>query len=199
MKELSHEGFLQLPSAAIEHVFRNGYESYLESKFPDYLNRREDIHQMSNFAMQFDSLQRFLTELSLLGQIEGEEPPGEAPRERVRLSTIHQAKGLEWEAVFVIYLVDGRFPSVRSMKQAEDLEEERRLFYVAATRSKNQLYLTYVLLSQNYYQGPSFHRPSTFLKELEKDCYELWQVDDSLSPASGLPEFISDDAGKYFQ
>jgi DNA helicase-2/ATP-dependent DNA helicase PcrA len=200
MNELSHEGFLQVPSAAIEHIFKHGYEQYLEAKFPDYANRREDIHQMSNFAMQYDSLQRFLTELSLLGQIEGEETEdGEGQKERVRLSTIHQAKGLEWQCVFVIYMVDGRFPSNQSMKDKNAIEEERRLFYVASTRAKNQLYLTYVLFSESYYQGPYFHRPSTFLKELKRDNYDLWQIDDSLSTELGLPEFIKDDATDYFQ
>jgi ATP-dependent DNA helicase UvrD/PcrA len=199
MKELSHEGFLHVPASAIDHVLKSGYEQYLESKFTDYKNREEDIHQMSNFAMQFNSLERFLTELSLLGQIEGEETDGEESQERVRLSTIHQAKGLEWDAVFVIYMVDGRFPSSRSMKVQEDLEEERRLFYVATTRAKNHLYLTYVLFSESYYQGPYFHRPSTFLKELNREHYDLWQVDDSLSTAEGLPEFVQDDASDYFQ
>ena len=198
MQELTHEGFLLVPASAIDHVFKNGYQQYLEAKFPDYKNREEDIHQMSNFAMQFDSLERFLSELSLLGQIEGEETDGDAPQERVRLSTIHQAKGLEWQVVFVIYMVDGRFPSARSMKVAEDLEEERRLFYVATTRSKNQLYMTYVLFSESYNQGPYFHRPSTFLKELNRDHYDLWQVDDRLSAEEGLPEFVKDDAGDYF-
>ncbi len=197
--ELSHEGFLQAPAAAIDHVLKYGYEAYLESRFTDFASRREDIHQMSNFAMQFDSLQKFLTELSLLGQMEGEESSEDAPRERVRLSTIHQAKGLEWQVVFVIYMVDGRFPSTRSMKDSAELEEERRLFYVASTRARNQLYLTYVLFAEGYYQGPYFYRPSTFLKEISGEHYELWQVDDSLSTDSGLPEFVKDDAGSYFQ
>jgi DNA helicase-2/ATP-dependent DNA helicase PcrA len=199
MEELSHEGFMELPAAAIDHVLKSGYEHYLEAKFPDYKNREEDIHQMSNFAMQFNSLERFLTELSLLGQIESEEADGGDPQERVRLSTIHQAKGLEWEVVFCIYMVDGRFPSTRSMKESEDLEEERRLFYVATTRAKNHLYLTYVLFSESFQQGPYFHRPSIFLKQLERDHYDIWQVDESLSTDEGLPEFIKDDAGDYFQ
>ena len=199
MQELSHEGFMDLPASAIDHVLKSGYEQYLESKFTDYKNREEDIHQMSNFAMQFNSLERFLTELSLLGQIESEETDGAEPQDKVRLSTIHQAKGLEWEAVFIIYMVDGRFPSSRSMKETEDLEEERRLFYVASTRAKNHLYLTYVLFSESYYQGPYFHRPSVFLKELNREHYDLWQVDDSLAVEDGLPEFVKDDAGDYFQ
>jgi len=199
MKELAHEGFLELPASAIDHVLKSGYEQYLESKFTDYKNREEDIHQMSNFAMQFNTLEAFLSELSLLGQIESEETDGEEPKDRVRLSTIHQAKGLEWQVVFTIYLVDGRFPSSRSMKLPEDLEEERRLFYVATTRAKDQLYLTYVLFSESYYQGPYFHRPSTFLKELNREHFDLWQVDDSLPTENGLPEFVQDDAGEYFQ
>ena len=198
MQELSHEGFQELPASAIDHVLKSGYEQYLESKFPDFKNREEDIYQMSNFAMQFRSLEKFLTELSLLGQIESEETDGE-PQERARLSTIHQAKGLEWEVVFVIYMVDGRFPSSRSMKETEDLEEERRLFYVATTRAKNHLYLTYVLFSESFTQGPYFHRPSVFLKELDRNHYDLWQVDDSFAIEDGLPEFVKDDASDYFQ
>ncbi len=96
-------------------------------------------------------------------------------------------------------MVDGRFPSARSMKEKEDLEEERRLFYVATTRAKNHLYLTYVLFSESYNQGPYFHRPSTFLKELNRQHYDLWQVDDSLAVEDGLPEFVKDDAADYFQ
>jgi DNA helicase-2/ATP-dependent DNA helicase PcrA len=96
-------------------------------------------------------------------------------------------------------MVDGRFPSNQSMKDKIAVEEERRLFYVASTRAKNQLYLTYVLFSESYYQGPYFHRPSTFLKELKRDNYDLWQIDDSLSTELGLPEFIKDDATDYFQ
>lgn len=88
---------------------------------------------------------------------------------------------------------------MRSLKEAADLEEERRLFYVASTRAKNQLYLTYVLFSESYNQGPFFHRPSIFLKELPREDYDLWQIDDSLSSDSGLPEFLKDDAGGYFQ
>ncbi len=199
MQELTHEGFLEAPSAAIEHVLKNGYDKYLESKFPDAAGRRDDINQMSSFAMQFDSLSRFLSELSLLGQMEGEESGEDAGQEKIRLSTIHQAKGLEWKVVFIVYLVDGRFPSARSMKRVEDLEEERRLFYVASTRAKDQLYLTYVLLSEGFYQAPNFYRPSIFLKEIPREHYDLWQVDDSLLSDSGLPEFIQDDSGKYFQ
>lgn len=199
MRELSHEGFREAPSAAIEHVFKSGYEQYLEAKFPDHSSRREDIHQMSSYAMQFDSLERFLTELSLLGQIESEETAGEEAQDRVRLSTIHQAKGLEWEVVFVIYMVDGRFPSFQSLKERGDLEEERRLFYVASTRAKNQLYLAYILFSESYSQAPLFHRPSTFLKELRNDLFDLWQIDDSVTADFGLPEFVKDDAQDYFQ
>lgn len=199
MRELSHEGFRDAPSAAIEHVFKNGYDQYLEAKFPDHASRREDIHQMSSYAMQFDSLERFLTELSLLGQIESEETSGDAEQDRVRLSTIHQAKGLEWQVVFVIYMVDGRFPSFQSLKERGDLEEERRLFYVASTRAKNQLYLSYILFSESYSQAPLFHRPSVFLKELRNDLFDLWQIDDSVTSDFGLPEFVKDDAQDYFQ
>ena len=106
----------------------------------------------------------FLAQLSLMSSVDGE-PTGnksEPDDEKVTLSSIHQAKGLEWKAVFLIWLVDGQFPNGRIL-EAEDLpmlEEERRLFYVALTRAKDDLYLTYPMMNPKSYSGDVICRPS---------------------------------------
>jgi DNA helicase-2/ATP-dependent DNA helicase PcrA len=95
---------------------------------------------------------------------------------RVTLSSVHQAKGLEWRAVFVIWLAEGMFPSSRSMESEESVEEERRLFYVAVTRAREELYLTFPHLRLNAGYGEMLQRPSRFIQELPKDLLEEWEV-----------------------
>jgi DNA helicase-2/ATP-dependent DNA helicase PcrA len=95
---------------------------------------------------------------------------------RVILSTVHQAKGLEWKTVFIIGMNDGRFPSAKSLKN-DDEEEERRLFYVGATRAKDSLFLCYPTTSEDW-QNIGLLRPSRFLKELPAHCFEEIEVED---------------------
>ena len=94
----------------------------------------------------------------------------------VNLSSVHQAKGLEWRVVFVIWMSDGMFPSSRSLDSDAAIEEERRLFYVAVTRAKDELYLSYPLLRLNAGYGEMLQRPSRFLQEVPKELLEEWQV-----------------------
>src|SRR5438067_1499172 len=94
----------------------------------------------------------------------------------VNLSSVHQAKGLEWKVVFVIMMCDGTFPGARSLDSEAAIEEERRLFYVAVTRAKDELYLTYPLLRLNAGYGEMLQRPSRFLSEVPKELLEEWQV-----------------------
>jgi len=107
------------------------------------------------------------------------EPTGdknETDDEKVTLSSIHQAKGLEWKAVFVIWLADGKFPTGRSLENPGAIEEERRLFYVAVTRAKDELYLSYPCMSFNSGYGDPLQRPSRFLAEIPKKLIEDWEV-----------------------
>ena len=90
--------------------------------------------------------------------------------EAVNLSSVHQAKGLEYHTVFVIWLTDGMFPSTRSLETRDAIEEERRLFYVAITRARDELYLTYPHMRLNAGYGDMFQRPSRFLKEIPTDA-----------------------------
>ncbi len=155
-------------------VVEAGYGDYLEENYANGSARLEDIEQIAAFARQFDSLEDFLTQLALLNNVEAEQ--GRAPRsdeERIRLSTIHQAKGLEFDVVFIIMLCDGLFPSSRSLESKEGLEEERRLFYVALTRARDDLYLCYPLMRGLAGRGgESTQRPSRFLAEIPRDSIE---------------------------
>ena len=95
------------------------------------------------------------------------------------LSSIHQAKGLEWKVVFVIGLSDGQFPHARSMEDEEDLEEERRLFYVAVTRAKEELILVHAMTRYDYNAGNVISRPSCFVAELPSGVYDDVEVEES--------------------
>jgi DNA helicase-2/ATP-dependent DNA helicase PcrA len=124
-------------------------------------------------------VEEFLTQLALLTNVEAED--GNATKddaEKLKLSTIHQAKGLEFDAVFVIMLCDGMFPSTRSMESTEGEEEERRLFYVAITRAKNELYLTYPLIRAGYGSTgmDAMQSPSRFLAEIPKELLNEWNL-----------------------
>jgi DNA helicase-2/ATP-dependent DNA helicase PcrA len=162
------------PSSAIEHILRHGYEDYLFAHYPNAEDRIEDIEQMMRFALKYTSLENLISDLSLQSASGSEVEEGDEERERVILSTVHQAKGLEWNTVFVIGLNDGRFPSLKSLKTEND-EEERRLFYVAVTRAKDELYLCYPVSSEDW-NGISFLKPSRFIKELPGDTYEDIEV-----------------------
>ena len=107
--------------------------------------------------------------------------------DRVCLSSIHQAKGLEWQAVFLAWLTEGMFPGTRSLEDDAALEEERRLFYVGVTRCKDELYLTYPELRLNAGYGEAFQRPSRFLEELPVEMTERWEVSHAMSQFTPQP------------
>ena len=166
------------PAEMIRHLLEAGYEDYLQENFANYRQRLEDLEQLSVFALQFKTTEDFLTQLSLLTNVEAEDKQqASQDSEQVRLSTIHQAKGLEFDVVFVIMLCDGLFPSARSLESADGEEEERRLFYVAITRARNELYLSYPLLRVlKGYGGEAMQQPSRFLKDLPPDLVDEWNL-----------------------
>lgn len=160
-------------------VIDAGYDDYLKENFANYRSRLEDLEQLAVFAYQFNSLEDFLTQLALLTNVEAEGDRAAADdADRIQLSTIHQAKGLEFEAVFVIMLCDGLFPSSRSMESDEGEEEERRLFYVAITRAKTELYLSYPLMRASFAKsgGDGMQRPSRFLSEIPRGLLNEWRL-----------------------
>jgi DNA helicase-2/ATP-dependent DNA helicase PcrA len=177
LDEIAPDGQPNAPSEMITSVVEATYDDYAKVNFTNYELRKEDLNQLAAFARQFKDVNDFLSQLALISNVDAEAAPNQtADREAVNLSTVHQAKGLEFHTVFVIWLTDGMFPSSRSMDQRKDLEEERRLFYVAITRAKDELYLAYPHMRLTGGYGDVFQRPSRFLKEIPNKLVEDWQV-----------------------
>ena len=166
------------PAKMIRQVIEAGYEDYLQETFPNHRSRLDDLEQLASFALQFTSTEDFLTQLSLLTNLEAEaEQAASKDTEQLRLSTIHQAKGLEFDVVFIIMLCDGMFPSARSMESTDGEEEERRLFYVAITRARNELYLSWPLIRATAgYGGDLMQQRSRFLTEIPAELIEEWNL-----------------------
>jgi DNA helicase II / ATP-dependent DNA helicase PcrA len=160
-------------SKMLQLVVDAGYDEYLKENYTNYISRSEDLQQLAVFANQFLTVEDFLSQLALLTNVDAEdERPVERDDEQLRLSTIHQAKGLEFDVVFVIMLCEGLFPASRSMETPDGEEEERRLMYVAITRARNELYLSYPLIRSVPGGGPEAQLPSRFLKEIPSTLIE---------------------------
>ncbi len=176
---LEEDEVMNRPSETISQIMLNGYDEYLKSNYENYEDRREDIEQLSNYSGNFKSTTDFLSDLALLTNVQPEdvtEPGGEGGS--IVLSTVHRAKGLEWSRVFIIGLTDGSFPSARSMDDPEKEEEERRVFYVAVTRAKDELYLCYPIMDNRWHDGAIVKRPSLFIQELPEYTYEKWEIEE---------------------
>ena len=148
----------------MNHIYEY-YLPILKAQYDDYPKRMRDLEHLHTIAEGYQGVETFLSDLALEppdGSATGVEVP-DRDDERLVLSTIHSAKGLEWQCVFVIWIVDGKFPSVYSFIADEELEEERRLFYVAVTRAKRHLYLTYPINVFDKGSGMLLSKPSRFL------------------------------------
>ena len=184
MKELLPEERKNHPDMLIQAVLENGYSKHVLLNFENARDRLEDLKQLVNFAHTYASLKEFLMDATLREGFRGETivetqtSPSSPP---LVLSTIHQAKGLEWKAVFVIGLSEGQFPHLKSLADEEQLEEERRLFYVATTRAKEQLILTHPMMRYDSQAGMVIQRPSPFILELSSDLYDEVEVEEGRS------------------
>jgi len=177
LDEIAPGGQPNPPSEMIMSVVEAIYDDYAKINFTNYELRREDLNQLAVFARQFKDVNEFLSQLALISNVDAEAAPNQtADKEAVNLSTVHQAKGLEFDTVFIIWLTDGMFPSSRSLDTRDALEEERRLFYVAITRARDELYLTYPHMRLTGGYGDVFQRPSRFLKEIPNELVEDWEV-----------------------
>jgi DNA helicase II / ATP-dependent DNA helicase PcrA len=177
LDEIAPGGQPNPPSEMISSIVEAIYDDYAKVNFTNYELRREDLDQLAAFARQFKDVHEFLSQLALISNVDAEAAPDQAnEKEAVNLSSVHQAKGLEFHTVFVIWLTDGMFPSSRSLDTRDALEEERRLFYVAITRARDELYLTYPHMRVSGGYGDVFQRPSRFLQEIPNDLVEDWQV-----------------------
>ncbi len=174
------EGRPAAPAQMIRSIVEGVYEDYMKTKFKNYEQRQQDLEQLSNFSDRFTDSLEFLSQLSLLSGVDTDNKPDQQQQDRdaVTLTTGHQAKGLEWNVVFAVWLADGMFPHKRAIDEGGDtaLEEERRLFYVTVTRAKDELYLTYPVINHQARDGDILMRPSRFLTDLPKDLVEVWNV-----------------------
>lgn len=174
LREVAHAMRDDKPARVIELAIEGWYGDYLKGAYADYVDRYEELKALIGFAARFDEMQEMLAQIVLLN---GETSDKEvAPsQDAIKLSTVHQSKGLEYDAVFVIGLADGMFPGRRSIEDG-DVEEERRLFYVAVTRAKNELYLCYPKIASRAGPGGMMLTPSRFITELSPSLYEPLRI-----------------------
>lgn len=151
------------------------YGDYAAETFDNAKQRLEDVEELSSFSAKYKNTADFLSEMALLTNLDAEQNRhAGAPAAAIRLTTVHQAKGLEWRAVFVLWLVDGMFPAAKSLEEAANEAEERRLFYVAVTRAKDYLWLCAPRMRKTRDGGVMMCLPSPFLDEIDP---ELLQID----------------------
>jgi DNA helicase II / ATP-dependent DNA helicase PcrA len=212
---ISSDSMQRNPSETIRLVVERGYADYARAKFPNSQARLDDLEQLSQYALRYEDVNTFLNEVALANPIAGEDVAVVGPEdEKIVLTSVHQAKGLEWRIVFVIWLADGRFPSQRALRVPGGIiriapnrvhealpllegatqdapvvdeegtrelvipgeEEERRLFYVAVTRAKQELYLVFPVMSRDRSGMDILMEPSRFVRELPGDSYEKWVI-----------------------
>lgn len=181
LDELAPGGEFARPSEMIYSILEGVYEDYMRGSFDNYEHRKQDIEQLMQYGESYEDVLEFLAQLSLMSSVDGEPVGGRAREEKnegIMLSSIHQAKGLEWKVVFVVWLVDGMFPNGKVLGAGDTgmMEEERRLFYVAVTRAKDQLYLTYPMYNPKSYTGDYVTKPSRFLDAIPEGLTEEWEV-----------------------
>ncbi len=156
-------------SSGIDLIMNTTYTRYLEKKYRDDAERFEDIKMLKGIASVYTDLSEFISESSLQEHSKGENPGIAFP---VTLSTIHQAKGLEWKIVFIIGVSANHFPHPSSALDILALEEERRIFYVGLTRAKEDVYITYYI--RDFYRTFTSNRKSIFLEEVPHYLFEEW-------------------------
>ncbi|MEJ7699818.1 MAG: ATP-dependent helicase [Pyrinomonadaceae bacterium] len=188
------------PAKQIELILSGGYEQHLQETYENADARMEDLKGLATYATKYNSTEDFLSELALLSTerfsapsaIVGEDViQGGEEDELLTLTSVHQAKGLEWKAVFLIWAAEGKFPSPRSLKEIDSEEEERRLWYVALTRAKDELYLTYPLMIVDYNRQTVLQKPSRFVMECPPALFEVWNLEED-APQFDAPIMIEE-------
>jgi len=163
---------IKKPNEALGEILKY-YKDYCYLSFDNPDERIMDLEELTKMANQYSSIKNFLLDLGSFEDFKGETRRGSYDKqETLVLSTIHQAKGLEWEAVFIIGFCEYEFPHPKAIGVDKALEEERRLFYVATTRTKSLLHVTYPQTKYTFKNGAILTRPSMFLYELSKNSYE---------------------------
>ena len=152
------------------------YEPLAKERYDDYPKRMKDLEHLLTITARYRELQTFLNDLTL-------EPPSSLADvvtptdEYLTLSTVHSAKGLEWDAVFIIWAAEGRFPAFYSQERDDEMEEERRLMYVAATRARNYLALIFPSIGYSRQFGMTVNSPSRFIADIPRTLLEPWRAE----------------------
>ena len=167
------------PAAAVGAILKGGYPATVKLLYERPDNRIADIEQFALLAAKYDSLERLIADLLLAGDVYGmDSADSDEPGEVLVLSTVHQAKGLEWSHVFIPRVVEESFPHRRALDEPGGEDEERRIFYVAITRAMNELTLTYPLTMARGGRGPTvFTMPSRFLTEIDDSLVERAEIE----------------------
>ena len=194
------------PAKQIELIMTNGYEQFLQENYENAEARAEDIRGLALYANRYNSTEDFLSELALLSTERFKEPQplvgedvisGAEEDELLTLTSVHQAKGLEWKAVFMIWAAEGKFPSPRSLKEIDSEEEERRLWYVALTRAKDELYITYPLMITDYNRQTVLQKPSRFITECPPAMFEIWNLEEESAEIPQEKSLIAGEGSEY--
>ncbi|MFM2383350.1 MAG: hypothetical protein RL515_1337 [Verrucomicrobiota bacterium] len=158
------------PAETVRVCIEGWYGGFLKTIFPDWKDREQDLQGLIGFASKFEDVGDLVAQVALLNG-ESSDKKAEPEEDMLRLTTIHQSKGLEFPIVFLLGCADGLLPLTRAIDEG-DVEEERRLFYVACTRAENMLFL----FAPRFAVSGEGYRPldpCRFLEEMSPDCYEL--------------------------
>lgn len=168
-----------LPSEMVQRVYDYYYDLF-KANYDDWNKRKKDLEIFQNIVENYTSVDTLLSDMAIEPIIESvvDVDATDKEEEYVTLSTIHSAKGLEWHSVFIIHAVEGYFPSARSIESLETLEEERRLMYVASTRAKNNLFITYPMNLYDREAGITLSKPSRFISDITPDLAEGWLLEE---------------------
>jgi DNA helicase-2/ATP-dependent DNA helicase PcrA len=173
LSQMSGQG--QTLVSRLNHALAH-YEPLLRHRFDDYPKRAKDLEHLLTITARYKEIRSFLNDLSL-------DPPASMAdisqpiHDFLTLSTIHSAKGLEWDAVFIIWAAEGRFPGFFAIDKEEDEEEERRLMYVAVTRAKSHLAIIFPTLGYNRSVGLTYNAPSRFISHIPRALLEPWRIE----------------------
>ena len=168
-----------LPADKVQSII-GYYHPIFTRRYDDYNKRKKDLEMFQQTTERYRSVGSLLADLALEPAAESVTDitaPG-TDDEKLVLSTIHSAKGLEWHSVFVIYALEGRFPVTRAALNEETMEEERRLMYVACTRAKENLFITYPINVYDRESGLVLSKPSRFISDLPENLLEGWVIDE---------------------
>ncbi len=167
LDELAELGAGAPPAAVVRAVVERAYREHALDAFDDAEQRLDDLARLAAWAERLPTLDALLADLALVASVGAEGMTGGDDGDRLTLSTVHQAKGLEWATVYVVWLADGHFPPAVTLRGSPEEEEERRLFYVAVTRARDELHLLYPAFVEQREGTRARQLASRFLVETE--------------------------------